>query len=209
MLIADLTKWGLFNLNLKLILSFLILFFGSSCGYVFQGSSNILPQDIKRIYIPIVSNFSTESSITLLLTESVKDEFEKYGIFQIVDSSDSADATLVVKILDITRDTKTSTSNTDSALELDTTLSVSGVLKRTNGQNLWKNNLIKARDSYGSTSDVVVSSSASFGASAISASDLGNLSSREVSRGQEREVFERLSEDIARSIYNQAVIADF
>ena len=59
-------------------------------------------------------------------------------------------------------------------------------VRRVTGPVLWRNPALKVSASFGADRDVVVTSSPEFSGGSIGASDLGNLNSREVQRGQER-----------------------
>lgn len=181
----------------------------TSCGYSFTGSGSVLPADIKTVYIPQVKNNSSESGLTQVVTEALRDEFEKYGALYVVSSLREADMVLDASVIDVTRKTRTSTSFDDTALQYETQLTIGAILKRVTGQILWRNSRINVSSSYGTASGSVVTSSADFASSSINAGDLGGLNNREIARGQGREVFEQLAEKSARMIYNQAVAPDF
>lgn len=186
-----------------------VLLLASGCGYTFRGGGTVLPPDVKNIYIPIVQNNSTELGLGDTVTESLREEFDSYGVVTVVDSQSEADAILTAKILNIKRNTRTVTSNTQSALQVETQLNLSAQLARVNGQVLWSDDTISVNQTFGTDRSVVVTSSASFAGGALSAGDLPNLSSREISRSQEQEVFQQMSDNIARKIYEQAVAPDF
>ena len=69
--------------------------------------------------------------------------------------------------------------------------------------------MLRATRSFGAATSGVNTASADFSSSSLSASDLSSLRTREVSRGQEQEVFDQLAEELARKIYNEAVSPDF
>ncbi|WKZ56346.1 MAG: LPS assembly lipoprotein LptE [Bdellovibrionota bacterium] len=189
--------------------SVLMLVALSGCGYSLQGGGSALPPDIQKIHIPIVENNSSESRLTFSFTEALRDRFERFGVFTIVDTPSEADAVLQAKINRVKRNTGTVTSRTESALQVDTSLYVGAELKRTTGQTLWKDGNLVVTQSFASTGDVVVTSSPEFYGGVIGASDLGQLDDREVARGQEREVLVRLAENAAAKIYNLSVAPDF
>ncbi len=180
-----------------------------SCGYQFQGSGSILPDDIKTVAIPVVENDTSESGLGLKFTEELRSRFERYGVLKVVDDRSSADAILNVRILGVDTRTRSVTGNTDQALEQDILMTISGELKRRNGQILWKNPLLQAAESFADVSDVVVTSSAQFAQSGISSGTLGDLGAREVSRGQKEQALQGLMEEMGRVLYLDAVAQDF
>lgn len=181
----------------------------SSCGYTFQGSGSILPPDVKRISIPLVENNSTEPGLATVVTEALRDRFERFGVLVVVDELGDADAVLKATILSVKRDTHSVTSRTDTALQFNTSLSISGELRRVTGPILWRNPRLVVTKPFGATSGVVVTSSSDFAGGSLGSSDLGALDNREVSRGQEQEAFAALADDAAKKIYDEAVTPDF
>jgi outer membrane lipopolysaccharide assembly protein LptE/RlpB len=193
---------------LILCLSFLV----SACGYTLQGGGSILPPDVKRVYVPRVENSTTELALTELLTEALRDRFERFGVVTVVDDVGEADAVLKARILKVSRSTGSVTSNTDTALQVDTTVKVAAELRRVTGPVLWRDMNLSVTKSFGAERSVVVTSSPDFAASSIGAGDLTQLSqggSREVARGQEEEAFSEIADETARIVYDNAVAPDF
>ncbi len=181
----------------------------SGCGYSLQGSGSILPPDIKTIGIPMVENSSTEPGLSTLVTEALRDRFERFGVVNVSENEQSADAILEARIIKIGRKTSTVTASTDSALQYDTTLEVAAELRRIGGGVLWREPHMLVTKSYGTTSDVVVTSSADFSSGNIDSADLNSLNTREVARSQEQEALSSLAEMLAVKIYDEAVSPDF
>ena len=201
-----------FNLGRKTVLCIFSAAVLAACGYTFQGGGSVLPPDVKRVCIPLAENDSVETGLTLLLTEAVRDQFDRYGVITVVDELKEADAVLRLKILKVKRGTGTVTSRTDETFQLDTTLTLAAELKRITGQTLWRNPAISVTRTYGATGNAVVTSSADFAGGLIGGNDLAALQasgSQEVARSQEREALAYLSERAARIIYDSAVAPDF
>jgi len=195
----------------SVILSFMAICIASisGCGYTFYGSGSVLPPDIKRIYIPMVENNSTEGGLSAVLTESLQDQFERYGVVTIVGSISDADAVLRARIVKVTTDTRSVVSTSDTALQQDVKLALSVDLRRVTGSVLWRNPNLEVSKSYGTTQDSVVTSSVGFTGGSISPSDLSSLGNREIARGQERQALNALAVDAAQKIYEAAVMPDF
>jgi outer membrane lipopolysaccharide assembly protein LptE/RlpB len=179
------------------------------CGYTFQGGGTVLPPDVRRVSIPLVENNSPEAGLSAVVTEALRDQFERYGVLTVVEDGSEADAILRTRIVKVIRESRTSTSETDTALQFDTVLTLAAELQRVTGPVLWRDNNIQVSRAFGSTSGVVVTSSADFAAGSIGGSDLGSLESREVARGQEQDALRALAEQAARQIYDEAVAPDF
>jgi Lipopolysaccharide-assembly len=186
-----------------------LFIFNVSCGYSFQGGESVLPPSIKSIAIPDVVNLSSDPSVSQLLTESVRERFERYGVLQIIDSSKSADAVLKIKVLDVLSSSQTSTARTDISQQLNVGLVVSGELVDSSGVVLWRNELLRANQSYGNQAGAVVSSSSQFAQSGLGSSDVSNLNQRELSRSQQQQALESIVQEVARQIYEESVAPDF
>lgn len=181
----------------------------SSCGYVFTGGRTILPQEIKKIAIPTVENKTVESGLSRLLTDSLREEFERYGAVQVVETEDEADAVLKVTIDKVTREARTVNANAQSDLQFDSTVTVTASLEKTAGGILWSKQGYTISREVGGAQGAVVTSSPFFRDGNFSAGDLSGQNAREVTRGQEKNVFEQISKEAARKIYDEAVAPDF
>lgn len=188
--------------------SFALICLGS-CGYQFQGSGTILPEDIRSVYIPLVQNDTPQPGLEQAFTESVRSRFEQYGALKVVDELDQADAIFRVRVTDIDTETRDVTGQSDIELEVELQLVVAAELRRRTGQLLWRNPSFSRSDVFSTVSDTVVTSSAAFAQSGIGAGDLGTLEARELSRGQAREVLENLIEEVSRGLYLEAVADSF
>jgi outer membrane lipopolysaccharide assembly protein LptE/RlpB len=181
----------------------------TSCGYTLRGSGSVLPADVRNIYIPRVENGSTELGLSDVVTEALREEFDSYGTVAVVEKQGEADAILKVQILDVKNTTSTVDPTTNTALQMDTTMFISGELQRTTGQVLWRENNIKVTKGYAANQSVVVTTSPDFASGSISATDLASLSSRDISRGQEAQALNNLAADAARMVYDKSVAPDF
>jgi outer membrane lipopolysaccharide assembly protein LptE/RlpB len=181
----------------------------AGCGYKFRGSESALPPDVRAIYIPTVENNSTKLGLSTIMTEAIRDEFDSYGTVSVVDSQNEADAVLKVRILNVRENTGSTRSGSNTALQMQTTVTLAGELRRVTGPVLWRSNAIQATQSFGADSSVVVTSSLDFAGGPSGAGDLAGLSSREVSRGQEANAMASLASNAARQLYDKAVAPDF
>ena len=181
----------------------------TGCGYTFQGSGSILPEDIKTISNRIAENNTTQPGLGLRFTDKLRSRFERYGVVAVVDSNEDADAELITKINRIDNRVQDVTGKTDIALELELFMSISAELRTKSGQILYKNDDLRASESFASTSDVVVTSSSSFAQGGIGSGALDSLGSREVSRGQEEQALDEIMEEAARKLYLESVAEEF
>ncbi len=192
-----------------IFLFFTLLSILTSCGYHFQGSRSILPEDIKTVYIAPVTNLTPEPGLGLKFTEVIRSTFERFGALRVVYQKRDADAIFKARIVSIENQTRSVTGATDIELELDLVMTISAELRRSSGQLLWSNPSYRASKSFASTSDSVVTSSADFASGSLSVGSLGGLDSREISRGQSEEVLDSLLEQTSRKLYLSSVASDF
>lgn len=169
----------------------------------------MLPPDVKTVFIPIVENNTTELGYASAITEALRDRFERFGAVSVVDTEAGADAVLKSKILKVDQATQSVASQTDTALQQSTTVTMFLELKRRDGTLLWRNPRLAVSKAFGSESSAVVTSSADFAGSSLGGSDLSGLGAREVQRGQEQDAVGQIAEEAARIVYEQAVAPDF
>lgn len=190
-------------------LAVLVLLVASGCGYGFQGSGSILPPDVKKVYIPVAENLSPEVSLNMIVTEAMRDRFDRFGTLSVVDEQQQADAILTIAILAVKRDTAATASGTNAQLKQNANITFAGELRKTSGEILWRSTGFTITRAFGSTSGVVITSSADFATAGPSSADLASLGNREVSRGQEKQTFEDIATDAAKRVYEEAVSPDF
>ena len=181
----------------------------AGCGYAFEGSGSILPQDIKTIAIPLAENNTTQNGLGQRFTESLRSRFDRYGAVKVVEKESDADAVFRAKIENIDNRVSDVTSNTDIEVEKDLILTVSAELRRKNGQLLYRNAGMNISDSAATVGNTVVTSSSQFAQGGIQSTDINNLGAREVERGQSAQVMDDLLEEASRKLYLEAVAADF
>ena len=194
---------GKFSCGVLLVAAF------AGCGYGFKGSGSVLPVEVKKIYVADVINKSSDPYIGNALTEALKEQFEQYGVVQVVSSAEEADASLRVRVQQLRSQSKSSVAAGDVAQELNVTVTLAGELQQRNGTLLWKNPAMSYTKSFGNTTGSVVTSSAQFATSGLGSGDLGLLNQRELSRSQERLALQQVAQDVANTIYDQAVSPDF
>lgn len=194
---------------MKTVCSFALAFTVSACGYTFRGSETSLPPDVKKIYIPQVVNESTKLGLSQVMTDALRDEFDGYGTVSVVDTQSEADAVLKVTVLDVKETTSATRSDNNTALQMQTTMFLTGELQRITGPVLWREPMLRVSQTFGADSSVVVRSSLNFASGPIGPNDLAGLSNREIARGQEADALRSLSSNAARQMYDKSVAPDF
>lgn len=194
--------------------SFVFAFFAlaasvfSGCGYALQGGGTVLPPDVKNIYIPKAENESTELGLADLVTDALRDQFDSYGAVTVVDKQSQADAVLRVRIVSLIQSVDT-VSSTNTTNQMDSTMILSGELRRVTGKVLWRDNQVRVSKNFATNSSTVVTSSPDFASGPIATSDLSGLNQRELARGQQQQALLTMTSDAARMIYDKAVAPDF
>ena len=189
--------------------SLVIGLFVSGCGYSFQGSSTILPASVRTVFVDQVKNNSTDARLGVLVTEALRDRFDRGGVITLADSVENADAVLTVAIKRIDGGAVTSTSTTNQALQVNNTLVLSAELLRINGQILWSNPLLVVNRYSAATRSAVQTTTGDFASTGLLASDVVGLSDREVARSQQQSVYGPLVDEAARRIFEESVGPDF
>lgn len=155
---------------------------GSGCGYALAGRGSFLPDYIRIVGIPQLQNGSSFFQVEQVLTEKIRTEFIGRGKYTVVPDVAGADAVLSGAISSITVQPVGFTEQQLASRYLFTlTMKVQFVDSMT-GMILWSNDSLTFREEYELTTR---SSTALEGASFLS---------------QERSSFDRISNDIARTV---------
>jgi hypothetical protein len=195
-------------IRLASVCSFLLSVF-TGCGYSFQGSSTILPSSVRKVFVAQVKNNSTDARLGVLVTEALRDRFDRGGVITLVDSIDDADAVLTASIKRVDGGAVTSTSTTNQALQVNNALVLSAELRRLNGQILWNNPSLVVNRYSAATRSAVQTSTGDFASTGLLASDVVGLNDREVARSQQQSVYGPLVDEAARRVFEESVGPDF
>ena len=169
----------------------------------------MLPDDIKTISIAPVENKTTEPDLGIQLASSLEERFDRYGEVKVIGDINGADAVLEAVIEKIDTQAASVAGKSDLELESDTIITVSVQLKASDGRILYRNPSISISSSYANINKAVNTTSSAYAQSGISGDSLNSLSSRELSRGQQRQAIEDILDEIARRIYLESVAPDF
>ena len=154
----------------------------SGCGYALAGRGSFLPDYIRTVGIPQLTNASTFFEVEQILTEKIRTEFIGRGRYTVVSDAAGADAVLSAAITSITVQPVGFTEQQLASRYLFTlTMKVQFVDVMTT-QILWSNDLLTFREEYELNTR---SNQALEGAAFLS---------------QERASFDRISNDNARTV---------
>ena len=154
----------------------------SGCGYALAGRGSFLPSYIQAVGIPLLVNRSTFFDVEQILTEKVRAEFIGRGKYRITSDTTGVDAVLSGEVLGISVQPVGFTDQQLASRYLFTlTMKVAFTDARTS-QVLWSNDSLTFREEYElATRGNVALEGAAF-------------------LDQERNAFDRIATDIARTV---------
>jgi hypothetical protein len=161
----------------------------SGCGYALAGRGVFLPDYINVVGIPQLVNTSTFFQVEEILTEKIRTEFIGRGRYTVIPSLDGADAIMTGAVTSITVQP---VGFTDQQLASRYTFTLTMRVEFTDvrtSQVLWSNAALVFREEYELTTR---SDQALEGASFLS---------------QERSSFDRIADDVARTVVTAIVEA--
>jgi hypothetical protein len=161
----------------------------TSCGYALAGRGSFLPTDIRVVGIPQLMNRTTFFDVEQILTEKIRNEFIGRGKYRVTPDAEGADAVLNAEITSITlTPVGLTTTQLASRYQFVLTMRVDFVDARVN-KSLWSNDALSFTGEYDLTT------------SAGATADLSNFAD------QQRGAFDRISNDVARTVVTAIVEA--
>ena len=177
----------------------------ASCGYHFPGEGT-LPGGATSLHVAKFENRTRDAGLENYLLEAIQTEIARRGKFTIAEERSSAQLTLEGTIVSIER-RPVAFSSSDEALQYQTYVTVSAVLRDTrDNKAVWRIAALREGDSYGATSNTVVTDSPEFlTGSTLNSKDVAQLSDVQLSESQEREALDRVFQNTSRDLYNAMV----
>ncbi len=141
---------------LKLTAAVIVIFTGLGCAYKLSSQVDALPNQVKRVHMPVFNNKSTEPGVEVYFTESLKTEAIKSGLVQLSGTESESDAILtgVINEIEVTsdesvieaRDNAYLPNSTVLSTQTKVTVSVSVSLKKKNSSEiLWSSDFKQSR----------------------------------------------------------------
>lgn len=152
------------------------------CGYALAGRGSFLPSDIGSVGIPVLGNSSTFFDVEQVLSEKIRAEFIGRGKYRVQPEAAGADAVLTGQILGVSVQPVGFTDQQLASRYLFTvTMRVAFTETRT-GKVLWSNDAVTFREEYelATRSNVAIQGAAFL--------------------DQERNAFDRIATDVARTV---------
>ena len=183
----------------------LALLVTASCGYHFPGEGT-LPGGATSIHVAKFDNRTRDAGLENYLLEAIQTEIARRGKFTLAEERSAAQLTLEGTIVSIER-RPVAFSSSDEALQYQTYVTVSAVLRDTrDNKAVWRIAALREGDSYGATSNTVVTDSPEFlTGSTLNSRDVAQLSDVQLSESQEREALDRVFQNTSRDLYNAMV----
>ena len=161
----------------------------SGCGYALAGRGSFLPDYIRTVGIPQFVNNSTFFQVEQILTEKIRAEFIGRGRYAVLPAPEGADAVVTGTVTSISVQPVGFTDQQLASRYLFVlTMNVEFTDTRTN-QVLWSNNALTFREEYELSTR---SNTALEGATFLT---------------QERSSFDRIADDVARTVVTAIVEA--
>jgi hypothetical protein len=161
----------------------------NGCGYALAGRGSFLPTDIRTIGIPDLINRTTYFDVEQILTAKIRNEFIGRGKYRVVPATEGVDAALNAEITSISLSPVGFTANQlASRYRFVLTMKVNFVDTRTN-EPLWSNDALSFNGEY----DLNIQ-----GTGAVDAGSFVD---------QQRSSFDRIADDVARTVVTAIVEA--
>jgi outer membrane lipopolysaccharide assembly protein LptE/RlpB len=177
----------------------------ASCGYHFPGEGT-LPGGATSIHVAKFENRTRDAGLENYLLEAIQTEIARRGKFTLAEDRGAAQLTLEGTIVSIER-RPVAFSSSDEALQYQTYVTIGAVLRDTrDNKAVWRISALREGDSYGATSNTVVTDSPEFlTGSTLNSKDVAQLSDVQLSESQEREALDRVFQNTSRDLYNAMV----
>ena len=174
---------------MKTLIALMLALMSSGCGYSLAGRGSFLPDYIRVVGIPPLVNNSTFFQVEQILTEKIRTEFIGRGRYAVVAGPESADAVVTGAVTSINVQPVGFTEQQLASRYVFTlTMRVEFTDVRTS-KVLWTNQSLAFREEYELTTR---SNTALEGATFLS---------------QERNSFDRIADDVARTVVTAIVEA--
>ncbi|MGE0593502.1 MAG: LPS assembly lipoprotein LptE [Vicinamibacterales bacterium] len=166
------------------VMTVVLLAAGASfgCGYALAGRGSFLPADIQVVGVPPLQNRSTFLQVEEVLTEKLRAELIGRGKYTVVADADPADAVLTGEVTSISVQPTGVNEQQLASRYLFTVLMKVAFTDTRSGDVIWSNEALSFREEY---------ELASRGGTALEGSAFLD---------QERNSFDRIATDIARTV---------
>jgi len=161
----------------------------AGCGYALAGKTNNLPDYIRRIGIPVFQNQTTVPELDQVYTQAIRTEFQSRGRYTIVSDTTGVDAVLSGAIQSASQQPVAFVANTNQATRYQITVTVKVEFTDVKTGKIIASPVDTKIEEYEVSTNAVVG-------------DLATL------YAQNRNAFDRLSRDFARSVV-QAILSQF
>lgn len=176
---------------------------GIGCGYRFSGQTNVLPSDVRTVYVEPFINKTREVGLANELTSIIRSEFFRRGQLRVVDRLDQADAVLTGVIRGFESHVL-SVNRRDEVIQYEGSITADVTLRRQNPDEvLWRSQGIQLRETYGGSRAAVVTTSSDFQTGTLNASDVRRLTDIQLTESESRKAREDLMERFARELHQR------
>ena len=180
----------------------------ASCGYNFPGVATALPGGGTRIAVEPFANATREPGLVTGIQEAFSLELAKRGSFE---QTEAGRADVVLSGVVVSVDVRpVGFSGSDEALQYETIVRINARLTDPKtGRVVWRVDGLQQSDSYGGVASTVIAQSSDFQEnSTLNEGDLLRLSDVQVAESQKGNALQKVTENLARELYN-AMVDDF
>jgi hypothetical protein len=175
----------------------------TSCGYRFSGQANLLPSDVRTVYIEPFINKTREVGLANELTSIIRSEFFRRGQLRLVDQLDQADAVLTGVVREFESHVL-SVNRKDEVIQYEGSIIADAMLRRQKPDAvLWRGQGIQLRETYGGSRAAVVTTSSDFRTGTLNAADVRRLTDIQLTESESRKAREDLMERFARELHQR------
>lgn len=176
---------------------------GTGCGYRLLGQENLLPKDVRTVFVEPFVNKTREVGLGDELTSVIRSEFFRRGQLRVVDRLDQADAILTGVVRSFENHVLSGNRN-DEVLQYEAGMTADVTLRRQNPDEiLWRSQGMHLRETYAGSRAAVVTTSSDFRAGSLNASDVRRMTDIQLTESENREARERLMERFARELHQR------
>jgi len=187
---------------------FLIFTLASGCGYQLVGAREVVPGGITSLAVGQFENHSREYDLDEKLTLALEREFYRRGVVRLEEERGGGEAEIKGVIRSFSTRPVTFDAS-DEALQYEIELTVDAVVvRRDDGEILWRGAGIYAVDAYSVRTDTVVPSSSRFQRDKLTFSALDDLTPIQLAETERRRAIDRMLKSVVNDLHDR-MLDDF
>ena len=176
----------------------------AGCGYHLAGSGTAVPTGATTMSVAVFGNHSREPGLEVALRSAIEEEFRSRGPLTV--KADPEGDLVVSGTIRRFQTSPVAFTGAGEAVQFQGILQIAFRLtERATGKVLYENKLLQESLDFGSTSNVVVTTSPRFQRGTINARDLAQMTNVQLSEARRHETLGDLLDLVARDVYVQSM----